>query len=74
LREQLDELGAQVAELEQGANAAADFVGLSEKYCDITELNASIMHELIERIDIHQRVKVDGEKRQEVGITYRFTG
>jgi DNA invertase Pin-like site-specific DNA recombinase len=74
LQEQLAEADARIAELKQGADNAADFVELIEKYCDITELDGSITHELVERIVVHQAQTIDGEKHQEIDIHFRFAG
>ena len=45
------------------------------KYTDITELNARILNELIERIDVHEKmIASDGIKSQRVDIHYKFIG
>ena len=51
------------------------FLPVIWKYTDITELNARILNELIERIDVHEKViALDGIKSQRVDIHYKFIG
>lgn len=49
-----------------------DFI---KRYVNPTELNAELLHTLIEKIVVHESVKgEDGTKEQEVEIYYRFIG
>lgn len=50
------------------------FTALIEKYINITELNARILNELIEKIVVHEKEIIDGEKYQTVEIYYKFVG
>ena len=50
------------------------FIAVVRKHTDIQELNAMILRELIEKIVIHERVRVDGKKHQDVDIYYNFVG
>ena len=50
------------------------FSDLIEKYADLQELNARILNKLIERIVIHEKEIINGEKFQTVEIYYKFVG
>ena len=69
---------ALLAEIEQGEEVYKNverFLPLIQKYTDITELNAHILNELIEKIVVHEKqVDEDGVKSQEVDIYYKFIG
>ena len=76
-----DELTVTVSELEKQLkmleSAVADvstWVELIRQYTDIEDLNASLLNELIERIDIHERQQIDGVRHQRIDIYYRFVG
>lgn len=45
-----------------------------KKYTEITKLSPEILNELIEKIVIHQKEKVNGKKTQEIDIYYRGVG
>lgn len=53
---------------------AYQFVDMVEKYVDIQELNARILNELIEKIVVHEKEIINGEKYQTVEIYYKFIG
>ena len=50
------------------------FSNLIEKYADLQELDARILNELIDRIIIHEKEIINGEKFQTVKIYYKFVG
>jgi len=50
------------------------FFGAIERYTDITELTVAMLHELIERIVVHQAVGRGKAKTQRVDIYWRFIG
>lgn len=53
---------------------AYQFVNMVEKYIDIQELNARILNELMEKIVVHEKEIINGEKYQTVEIYYKFVG
>lgn len=53
---------------------AYQFVDMVEKYIDIQELNTKILNELIEKIVVHEKEIINGEKYQTVEIYYKFVG
>lgn len=56
-------------------NSAEKWVDLIQKYSGPTELTAELLNALIEKILIHEAVKLpDGSRQQKVEIFYRFIG
>ena len=56
-------------------NSAEKWVDLIRKYAGPTELTAELLNALIEKIRIHEAVKLpDGSRQQKVEIFYRFIG
>ena len=56
-------------------NSAEKWVDLIRKYAGPTELTAELFNALIEKILIHEAVKLpDGSRQQKVEIFYRFIG
>ena len=51
------------------------FLPVIWKYTDLTELNAHVLNELIEKVVVHEKVMAaDGSKSQQVDIYYKFIG
>ena len=62
-------------EQSQNEDAARKWIALIRKYDDMTELTASVLNALVEKIVVHTAVKHDdGTQEQEVEIYYRFVG
>lgn len=75
LKGQQEALSAEIAQGEEVYKNVERFLPLIQKYTDITELNAHILNELIEKIVVHEKqVDEDGIKSQEVDIYYKFIG
>lgn len=56
-------------------NSAEKWVDLIRKYAGPTELTAELLNVLIEKILVHEAVKLpDGSRQQKVEIFYRFIG
>ena len=56
-------------------NSAEKWVDLIRKYAGPTELTAELLNALIEKILVHEAVKLpDGSRQQKVEIFYRFIG
>ena len=50
------------------------FLALAKKYTDFSELTTPMINEFVEKIIVHEPVKIDGERCQEVEIHLRFIG
>lgn len=75
LKAQRETLAAEIAQGEEIYDNIEQFLPMIWKYTNITELNAHILNELIEKIVIHEKVIApDGTKSQRVDIYYKFIG
>lgn len=74
LKERQNVLSQQIENIETTEYNAETFTNLIEKYLNITELNARILNELIEKIVVHEKEIINGEKFQMVEIYYKFVG
>ena len=65
LKGKRETLAAEIARSEEVYDNIERFLPVIWKYTDITELNARILNELIERIDVHEKmIASDGIKSQ----------
>lgn len=55
-------------------NTGGRYEGIEGTYATITELDETVLHQLISKILIDEVRKVDGQKVQEVKIVYNFVG
>lgn len=74
LKERQNVITQQIEKIETTECNAETFTNLIEKYLNITELNARILNELIEKIVVHEKEVINGEKYQMVEIYYKFVG
>lgn len=74
LTERVKQLKTEIETADQSYVNALSFVDIVEKYVDIQELNARILNELIEKIVVHEKEIINGEKYQTVEIYYKFIG
>ena len=73
--EKIEHLKASIAAEKQTAADAEKWIRLIKKYGTPTELTAELLNTLIEKILIHEPVKLSkGLKEQEIEIFYRFVG
>ena len=73
-QERLDALLPDINKAGADANAVRGWMGSVRKYLDLRELDRAIVDELIDRIEIGERVVADGQRRQEIKVFYRFVG
>ena len=50
------------------------FIDLVRKYSHITELTPQILNEFIDKVTVHQAVKVDGKRRQDIDVYFNGVG
>lgn len=74
LSERAKHLNTELEKADESLVNAYQFVDMVEKYVDIQELNARILNELIEKIVVHEKEIINGEKYQTVEIYYKFVG
>ena len=74
LRRSVPDTRAEIAALKAKTDVADRFIKVIDKFTDIKELNAELLNELIERIVVHHKEKVNGRTYQQVEIYYRLVG
>lgn len=57
---------------EQKTSDINQFIKIVQKYAFVSEITPEIMHELIERIEIHAPDKSSGHRQQKIDIYFRF--
>ena len=79
--EEQADLKNEIAALQEALDVADDesknikeFLKVVKSYTEVTELNSEILNSLIDRIYIDERTIVDGVRRQEIRIIYKFIG
>lgn len=64
-------------EIEDDAKQAVDverFLNLAERYSELQELDAATVNELIDRIVIHNPVRIDGRKHVTIEVFFTYVG
>lgn len=69
-----DKLQEEITALKNNDINIDSFMKLVNKYLDFEELTPQILHELVEKIVVHERIKENGKKYQQVDIYYNFVG
>ena len=72
LKETVERLSALIDTAEQKSSEASAFLKVVHKYEHIDKLTPEIMHELIEKIIVHEADKSSGKRIQQIEIYYRF--
>lgn len=72
LDETVKELTTVIEEREQKTSDINQFIKIVQKYAFVSEITPEIMHELIERIEIHAPDKSSGHRQQKIDIYFRF--
>ena len=60
--------------LEAKKTDTTKFIDLVRKYSQITELTPQILNEFIDKVTVHQAVKVDGKRRQDIEVYFNGVG
>ena len=55
-------------------NEGEKFIDLVRKYLHITELTPQILNEFIDKVTVHQAVKVDGKRRRDIDVYFNGVG
>ena len=74
LEVKISEAEAQIAESDAQATAADDFLQVAKSYTDFSTLTTPMLNEFVDKILVHEGVKVDGEREQEIEIYLKFVG
>ena len=73
LETEMVELQSTVEKYESGSSKANHFIKLVERYTDFTELTQTMLHELIEKIVVHERDRkgaIDSPQTVEIHLNY----
>lgn len=74
LKTHYTEIQTQLSAYVRKARSAKEFADLVERYTNITEVTAELLHTLVEKIVVHEKEVVDGQIIMRVDIHYRFIG
>lgn len=74
LQRRVEELQRFLDDAKEKSLYADHFLALVRKYTDIRELDAEIIREFVERINVFQAEKVDGHRQQRIQIIYNCIG
>ena len=72
--ERLDALLFEVDKAQQKNAAIYNWTATIRKYLNVQELDRAVIDELIDHIEIGERTIVDGQRRQDIKVFYRFVG
>ena len=70
-------LNALLSEVEQSEKKIAaihNWAAIIKKHLNLQELDRAIIDELIDHIEIGERTIVNGQRRQDIKVFYRFVG
>ena len=74
LEEFLTSAREQLATAKEEASNVDKFIALVHKYTDFSELTTPMIHEFIDRIEVHEADKSTGERTQEIDIYLKYVG
>lgn len=74
LQQEIDEIENHFSAVEQQEVNTELFIGIIRNYTDIQKLTPQIVSELIDKIVVGERQKINGEWVQQFDIYYRFVG
>ena len=69
-----EELSQEISRADKEIAAISEWARHIRKYMDLRELDREIIDELIDHVEVGEGVVVDGKRRQNVKIFYRFVG
>ena len=64
----------ELAALEAKKTDTTKFIDLVRKYSQITELTPQLLNEFIDKVTVHQAIKVDGKRRQDIEVYFNGVG
>ena len=74
LSKQTAELQAQLEQFDRDNLRADKFLELARRYTDFTELTAPLLHEFVQKVIVHEAVKIDGNREQKVEVFLNHIG
>ncbi len=74
LESRMGELRSIIAAEKDANSRVESFLTLVRKYTDVTELNAEVIREFVDRIYVHQAESIDGRRVQRIRIVWNCIG
>jgi len=68
------ELKGELEQFDEDSLRADKFLELAKKYTDLPELTASVLHEFVDKVIVHEADKSSGVRTQQVDIYLNFIG
>lgn len=65
---------SEVDKAQQKTAAIHNWTAIIRKYLNLKELDRATIDELIDHIEVGERTVVDGQRRQDIKVFYRFVG
>ena len=72
LRTRLEELHEIISAEREKTDGAEQFIRLVKRFSEITELTDEIVATFIQRVEVHEPVKVNGKRQNEITVFYNF--
>lgn len=72
--ERLNKLLSEVDAAELKTAAIQNWIAIIRKYLDLQELDRTVVDELVDHIEIGERTVVNGQRRQDIKVFYKFVG
>lgn len=72
--ERLEKLLSEVDAVKTKTDAICNWFSMLQKYLNLQELDRTMIDELIDHIEIGERTVVDGQRRQDVRVFYKYIG
>jgi len=64
----------EINDADSSAKAAAEFIEVAKRYTDLSVLTTPMLNEFVDKILVHEPVKVNGEREQEIEVYLKFIG
>ncbi len=74
LKQKINELSTTIDKIKQEEIDLATFINKVKKYTEIKELTPEIVNELIDKIYVYEKTKLNGKKYQQIDIYYSGVG
>ena len=74
LQSQVESLMRQIADQERQSLNVSGFLNQVRKYTEAQDLTPTLLHELVQRVEVHATDKSSGERRQDITVHYNFVG
>jgi site-specific DNA recombinase len=74
IEKQIESNQIEMAAIRQKTQDSSSWLGLIKEYANIQELDRIVLSELIDKITVGESKIINGEKRVDVTIYYRFVG